>query len=50
MAKHAQEMVLKSGSAPDELVGTSREVTTTYTQLVESARGALATIESAEVW
>ena len=49
MVKHAQEMVLKSSSAPKELVGTSREVTTTYSQLVESARGAQATVESAEV-
>ena len=49
VVKHTQEMVLKSGSAPDELAGTSRELTTTYSQLVESARGALATIESTEV-
>lgn len=49
MSKHSQEMVSKSSSAPDEMVGMSRQVTDTYTQLVESARGALATIESAEV-
>ena len=49
VVKHTQEMVLKSGSAPDELAGTSRELTTTYTHLVENARGALATIESTEI-
>jgi len=49
MVKHAQEMVLKSDSDP-EVIATSRKVVTTYSQLVESVRGALATIESAEVW
>lgn len=49
LAKHTQEAVQKSVSGPDELLGTSRDVTATYVTLVESARGALATIESAEV-
>ena len=42
-------MVVKSKASPDEMSGTSRGLTTAYTQLIDSARGALATIESAEV-
>ncbi len=49
VAREAQEMLAKSTSAPDELSTVSRDLTATYTDLVESSRGALATIESAEV-
>ena len=49
VAKHAQEMVLKSASSPEEMSAVSRGLTTAYTQLTDSARGARATIESAEV-
>lgn len=49
VAKDAQEMLAKAATAPNELSAVSRELTTTYAQLVESTRGALATIESAEV-
>ena len=48
--KHTQEMVLTSGLSLDELASTSQELITAYSQLVESARGALATIESTEVY
>lgn len=49
LTKFAQEMVLQSSSNPGELSNTSRELTTTYGQLVDSARGGLATIDSAEI-
>ena len=49
LAKFAQDMVLKSSSSPGELSNSSRELTDTYSQLVDAARGALATIESPEV-
>lgn len=42
-------MTQKSTTAPDEMSATSRGLTTAYTELVDSARGALATIESEEV-
>ena len=48
--KHTQEMVLTSGSALGKLAGTSQELITAYSQLVESARGALATIESTQLY
>ena len=49
VTKHTQDLVLKSSSNPNEMVSTSRELTSTYSQLVDSARGALATIESTEL-
>ena len=49
LAKYAQDMVLKSSSSPGELSNSSRELTDTYSHLVDSARGALATIESPEI-
>lgn len=49
LAKNAQEMVLRSSSSPGDMAPTSRDLTTTYSQLVDDARGALATIESASV-
>ena len=39
-------MVLKSSSSPNELSISSRKLTDTYSQLVDTARGALATTES----
>ena len=49
LAKYAQDMILKSSSSPGELSNLSRELTDTYSGLVDSARGALATIESQEL-
>lgn len=49
LARYAQDMVLKSSSNPGELSNSSRELTGTYSHLVDSARGALATIESPEI-
>ena len=49
LTKHAQDMVLKSSSSPGELSNVSRELTSTYSCLVDSARGALATIKSPEI-
>ena len=49
VAKHAQDMMVKAGQAPDGMTDVSRELVITYSELVDSARGALATIESAEV-
>ena len=49
LAKNAQEMVLRSSSSPGDMAPTSRDLTTTYSQLVDDARGALATIESNDV-
>ncbi len=49
IAKHAQDMVLKSSSSPGQLSENSRELTTTYSNLVHSVRCALATIDSHEI-
>ena len=49
IVKCAQDMVQKSSSNPGQLSEISREVTTTYSSLVDAARGALATIESSEL-
>jgi talin len=49
VAKHAQEVVAKSKSSPEEMSAYSRGLTTAYAQLIDSSRGALATIENAEV-
>jgi len=42
-------MVLKASSSPGELSNSSHELTDTYSELVDAARGALATIESHEI-
>lgn len=49
LAKYAQDMVLKASTSPGELSNWSRGLTDTYGALVDSARGALATIESHEL-
>lgn len=49
ITRHAQEIVLKSSSNPGELSDSSRELTTAYDKLVESARCAIATLESHEI-
>lgn len=49
LAKFAQDMVLKASHSPGELSNSSRELTDTYSALVDSARGGLATIESHEI-
>ena len=49
VAKHAQEMALQGANAPETLSAISRSLTTAYGQLVDSSRGALATIEGEEV-
>ena len=49
VAKHVQEMALQGVNAPETLSAISRSLTTAYSQLVDSARGALATIEGEEV-
>ena len=49
LARNAQEMVLRSSSDPGDMAPTSRDLTTTYSQLVDDARGALATIESNDI-
>ena len=43
---HAQELVLKSSSNPNEMAATSRFIADTYSQLVDSTRCALATLDS----
>lgn len=47
VVKHAQELVLKSSSSPNDMVATSRSLTDTYSRLVNDTRGALATVDSA---
>ena len=47
VVKHAQELVLKSSSNPNDMASTSRLLTDTYSQLVDDTRGALATVDSA---
>ena len=49
LARYAQDMMLKASSSPGELSNSSRKLTDTYGALVDSARGALATIESPEL-
>lgn len=46
LAKYAQDIMLKARTSPGELSNCSRVLTVTYGGLVDSARGALATIES----
>jgi len=45
----AQDMILKSSSSPAEISDCSRTLTTTYTAVVKSARGAIATLESQDI-
>ena len=49
ISKHAQEMVLKTSTSPNEISDSSRELTTTYEKLVESTCCAMATLESHEI-
>ena len=46
LAKNAHEMVLRLSSSPGDMASTSRDLTTTYSQLVDNVCDSLATIES----